>query len=62
MTWWSAAGAAVLTATILLALLVATLVGIRRVVAAVLGRVNGAAWEREWAEVEPGWSGRASTG
>ncbi|MFR9802972.1 hypothetical protein ACL02T_11785 [Pseudonocardia sp. RS010] len=27
-----------------------------------VGRLRGAEWEREWAEVEPRWTGRASTG
>jgi hypothetical protein len=58
----SAFGVAVLDGAVLLMLLVGALVGARGGIAAVLARSNAAAWEREWADVEPGWSGRASTG
>jgi hypothetical protein len=58
----SAFGVAVLDGVLLLTLLVGALAGARCGVAAALARVNAAAWEQEWAEVEPGWCGRASTG
>ncbi|GAA4690501.1 hypothetical protein GCM10023215_29030 [Pseudonocardia yuanmonensis] len=58
----SAFAIAVFDGAVLLVLLVGALVGARRGIGAVLARVNAAGWEREWAEVEPDWSGRASTG
>ncbi|MFR9802407.1 hypothetical protein ACL02T_08895 [Pseudonocardia sp. RS010] len=58
----SVLGGAVLGAAVLLGLLVGVLVGVRRLLAAVLLRANAATWGREWAEVEPRWSGRTSTG
>jgi hypothetical protein len=39
-----------------------TVAGLGRLAFAGVARLRAAEWEREWAEVEPRWTGRASTG
>jgi hypothetical protein len=53
---------AVTSAGTLLLLCGVTLAGLGRLAFAGVARVRAAEWEREWAEVEPRWTGRASTG
>ncbi|GAA4682144.1 hypothetical protein GCM10023215_15070 [Pseudonocardia yuanmonensis] len=53
---------AVTSGATLLLLAGLTLAGLGRLAFAGVARLRAAEWEREWAEVEPRWTGRASTG
>ena len=60
MTRGTAMGVALADAAVLLLVLGLVVWQASRTVRAVMVRANAPAWEREWAAVEPGWSGRAS--
>ncbi|GAA4542076.1 Rv1733c family protein [Pseudonocardia xishanensis] len=61
-TWGTAVGVALANAAVLLVALGFAVWWASRAVRAVMVRANAGAWEREWAAVEPRWSGRASKG
>jgi hypothetical protein len=52
------AAAAAASALAVVVLAVVALAGLWMLVSLVVGRVNAARWEREWARFEPRWSGR----